>query len=188
VPEPAAHHPITRAYRHFARGTALGALNRVADAEREQALFTAAKAAVPEKAMMAQNPAHKILELATHTLAGEIAYRKGDTDTAVAELRKAVAIEDTLRYMEPPDWFQPTRHSLGAVLVAAGRKAEAEKVYREDLARLPENGWSLYGLSQCLDGAAAAEATAVKTRFEKAWAGADTKIHATCLCVKTAGE
>ena len=187
VPEPAAHHPITRAYRHFARATALAALERVAEAEREQALFAAAKAAVPEQAMMAQNPAHEVLDLATHVLAGEIAYRKGDTDTAVAELTKAVAIEDTLRYMEPPDWFQPTRHSLGAVLVAAGRKEEAAKVYREDLARLPENGWSLYGLSLCLDGAATAEATAVKTRFEKAWSNADTKIHATCLCVKPAG-
>ncbi len=189
VAEPAAYHPIARAYRHFARATALAAKNQVADAEREQALFAAAAAAVPEKAMMAQNPAHQVLDLAAHTLAGEIAYRKGDTDSAVAELTKAVAIEDGLRYMEPPDWFQPARHSLGAVLLAAGRKQEAEKVYREDLVRLPENGWSLYGLSQCLDGGAtAAEASAVKARFDKAWANADTTIHATCLCVKPAGR
>lgn len=188
VPEPAAHHPITRAYRHFARATAHAAKHEVADAEREQAMFTTARAAVPEKAMMAQNPAHTILDLAAHTLAGEIAYRKGDTEGAVAELTKAVEIEDGLRYMEPPDWFQPARHSLGAVLVAAGRKADAEKVYRADLVRWPENGWSLYGLSQCLEGSAAAEAAAVKTRFEKAWADADTPIQATCLCVKPAGR
>jgi tetratricopeptide (TPR) repeat protein len=189
VPEPAEYHPIARAYRHFARATALAAKNDVAGAQREQALFASAKATVPEKAMMAQNPAHTVLELASHVLAGEIAYRKGDMDGAVALLTKAVAIEDGLRYMEPPDWFQPARHSLGAVLVAAGRKAEAEKVYREDLRRLPENGWSLFGLSQCLDGAAAAaEAATVKSRLDKAWADADTKIHATCLCVKRAGE
>ena len=31
-----------------------------------------------------------------------------------------------------------------------GRYAEAEQVYREDLARLPDNGWSLYGLAESL--------------------------------------
>jgi tetratricopeptide (TPR) repeat protein len=188
VKEPAAWHPITRAYRHFARATALAAMSKVADAEREQALYKTAAAAVPEKAMMAQNPAHKVLDLAGHTLAGEIAFRKGDTDAAVAALTKATELEDTLRYMEPPDWFQPSRHSLGAVLLAAGRKAEAEKVYRADLERLPGNGWALYGLSQCLDGSAGDEAAAVKARFDKAWADADIKIKATCLCVTPAGN
>ena len=108
------------------------------------------RAAVPEKAMMVQNPAHTVLELAAHTLAGEIAFRKGNTAAAVAELTKAVEIEDGLRYMEPPDWFQPVRHSLGAVLMAADRKSEAEQVYREDLERHPNNGWALVGLEQAL--------------------------------------
>ncbi len=189
VPEPAAYHPIARAYRHFARATALAALDRVAEAEREQALFGTAAAAVPETAMMAQNPAHRILELATLTLAGELAYRKGNTDAAVAELTKAVEIEDSLRYMEPPDWFQPVRHSLGAVLLAANRKAEAAEVYRADLERLPENGWALFGLSQCLDDSGTVgDAAAVKARFDKAWANADIEIGATCLCVTPVGK
>ena len=34
--------------------------------------------------------------------------------------------------------------------MAAGRFAEAEQVYRDDLKRLPENGWSLLGLYQAL--------------------------------------
>lgn len=186
VPEPPQYHPISRAYRHFARASAFAAMNRVADAEREQSLFKSAVAAVPEKAMMVQNPAHTVLDLAAHTLAGEIAFRKGDTDVAVSELTRAVEIEDSLRYMEPPDWFQPTRHSLGAVLLAAGRKAEAEKVYRADLKRWPENGWALFGLSQCVDGGD--EAAAVKARFDKAWSWADTQIEASCLCVKTASK
>jgi len=187
VPEPPAYHPISRAYRHYARASAFAAMNQIAEAESEQALYTAAAAAVPEKAMMVQNPAHKVLDLAAHTLAGEIAYRKGETDAAVSELTKAVEIEDSLRYMEPPDWFQPSRHSLGAVLFAAGRKAEAEQVYRADLQRWPENGWDLYGLSQCLDGAGT-EAAAVKARFDKAWSEADTRIKATCLCVTPASH
>jgi len=187
VPEPPEYHPISRAYRHFARASAFAAQNKVADAEREQALFKSATAAIPENAMMVQNPAHTVLNLAAHTLAGEIAFRKGETDLAVSELTKAVAIEDSLRYMEPPDWFQPTRHSLGAVLLASDRKSEAEKVYRADLARLPENGWSLFGLWQCLDESTP-EAKAVKARFDKAWSGADTTIEATCLCVKPASK
>lgn len=185
VPEPPEYHPITRAYRHFARASAFAAQKKIADAEREQLRFKAAVAAVPKDAMMVQNPAHTVLEIAAHTLAGEIAFSKGDVDSAVAELTKAVAIEDSLRYMEPPDWFQPTRHSLGAVLLASGRPREAEIVYREDLDRLPENGWALFGLKQCL-GESAPEAAAIAARFDKAWATADTRIAATCLCVKPA--
>ncbi|MBS0196400.1 MAG: hypothetical protein JSR77_06555 [Planctomycetes bacterium] len=185
VPDFPAYHPISRAYRHFARASALAAQNKIADAQREQDLFKTAAAAVSDKAMMVQNPAHTVLDLAAHTLAGEIAFRKGDTQTAVSELTQAVEIEDSLRYMEPPDWFQPTRHSLGAVLLAANRKADAEKVYRADLARVPENGWALFGLWQCLEGP---QADAVKARFDKAWSQADTKIQATCLCVKPAGK
>jgi tetratricopeptide (TPR) repeat protein len=185
VPEPPEYHPIARAYRHFARASAFAAQKKIDDAEREQSLFTSAVAAVPEKALMVQNPAHVVLDLAAHTLAGEIAFSKADTDTAVAELTKAVEIEDSLRYMEPPDWFQPTRHSLGAVLLAAGRRADAESVYRADLKRWPENGWALFGLSQCLDGSAP-EAAEVEARFNKAWSEADTQIKATCLCVKPA--
>ena len=187
VPEPPVYHPISRAYRHFARASAFAALDNVADAEREQSLFKSAAAAVPEKAMMVQNPAHTVLDLAAHTLAGEIAFRKGEHDTAVSELTKAVEIEDSLRYMEPPDWFQPSRHSLGAVLLAANRKGDAEKVYRADLERWPENGWALFGLSQCLEGSGT-EGAAVKARFDKAWSEADTTIKATCLCVKPAGK
>ena len=52
------------------------------------------------------------------------------------------------RYSEPPDWILPARHSLGAALMQERRFAEAEQVYRDDLARLPENGWSLFGLAQ----------------------------------------
>lgn len=187
VPEPPAHHPISRAYRRFARASAFAAKKQIADAEREQALFKSAVAAVPENAMMVQNPAHTVLDLAAHTLAGEIAFSKGDIDTAVSELAKAVEIEDTLLYMEPPDWFQPTRHSLGAVLLAAGRKEEAERVYRDDLRQWPENGWALFGLLQCLEDSGT-EAATVAARFDKAWSEADTKITATCLCVKPAAE
>lgn len=175
--------PITTAIWRFGRATALAAKGEVEAAVEEQALFREAVEAVPEGAVLVINPAEKVLRIAEHTLAGEIAFRRGEIDEAVSELTKAVEIEDTLQYMEPPDWVQPVRHSLGAVLVAAGRYEEAEKVYRADLERWPENGWALYGLARCLEELGSPEAPKVKERFKKAWAHADTEIRATCLCV-----
>ncbi len=91
--------------------------------------------------------------------------------------------EDALRYSEPPGWILPARHSLGAALMRERRFAEAEQVYREDLARLPENGWSLFGLAQSLHSQGKEEeAAAIDTRFRKIWSKADVQITSSCLC------
>jgi predicted Zn-dependent protease len=109
--------------------------------------------------------------------------REGKTDEGIARLRDAMKAEDVLHYVEPPDWMIPVRHSLGAVLMKAGKSADAEQLYREDLRRLPENGWSLYGLAESLRRQGKAdEAAAVDARFQKIWANADLKIHSSCLC------
>ena len=79
---------------------------------------------------------------------GEILMRENKLDAGIAELREAIKLEDALNYDEPPGWLIPVRHSLGATLMQNGRFAEAEQVYREDLARLPDNGWSLFGLAR----------------------------------------
>lgn len=183
--QPAAELPITRAKWRFARAAALAALDRLDEADRERDRFRQAVAAIPEGAMMAINPASECMTIAALMLDGEIAYRRGDIDAAVRDLSRATELEDGLNYMEPPDWIQPVRHTLGAVLLDAGRIHEAEEVYREDLRRLPENGWSLYGLAECLKAQGSAEEEAVRARFRKAWARADTTISASCLCVPT---
>lgn len=176
--------PITRAMWHFSRGLALAAKGQVLAAEQERELFAEAAKRVPAGAMMSINPAEKILRIAQHMLDGEIAYRRGDIPSAVAELTRGVEVEDTLLYMEPPEWIQPVRHTLGAVLASAGRFAEAEQVYRRDLDIWPENGWSLFGLAQSLAAQGrSAEAEQVRKRFEKTWARADTTIGSSCLCV-----
>jgi tetratricopeptide (TPR) repeat protein len=183
-PRPAETLPITTAYWHYARGVAYAAQGDLPAAEGEQKKFRAAVEKVPTDALMAINKAHAVLTIAEQVLAGEIALARRDTDQAVAALRTAVRLEDELMYMEPPEWIQPARHTLGAVLVDAKRYAEAEKVYRADLEKWPENGWSLHGLAASLRGQGAnAEAEKVQTRFEKTWARADTKIAASCLCV-----
>jgi hypothetical protein len=94
-------------------------------------------------------------------------------------LQDAILLEDSLNYIEPPDWHYPIRQSLGAVLLKAGRPLEAETVYWEDLRRNPDNGWSLFGLMQSLRAQGKEEqAAGVEARFKKAWANADVTLTA----------
>jgi len=112
-------------------------------------------------------------------LAGEIAARRGQTDDAIKDLQEAVRTQDALPYSEPPPWYYPARQSLGAVLIIAGRPAEAEVLYREDLERNPENGWSLFGLAQALRARGAEEQAAeIEKRYQKAWEHADVTLTA----------
>src|SRR5262249_11548388 len=143
APEPPDYLPIARAYRYAARGIAYAAKSDVPAAKREQVNFLAAAKKVPEDAQVGNNKAANLLAIATHLLAGEILYREGQVELAIGELQAAAKIEDTLRYSEPPDWIHPVRHALGATLAKERRFAEAEKVYRDDLARQTNNGWSL---------------------------------------------
>jgi tetratricopeptide (TPR) repeat protein len=176
--------PIAHALLCFGRGTALAALGRIAEAEDEQRRFRQALLLIGPEAMCRKNTADDVLAVGDGVLAGEILYRKGNVDQAIARLTEAVSREDRLDYSEPPEWIQPARHALGAVLMDAGRYAPAESVYGEDLKRHPENGWSLYGLSRSLlKQGKKAEAAAVAARFEKAWQHADITLTASCLCL-----
>ena len=188
APEPPDYLPISRALRHAARGIAHAAQGDTAAARSDQSAFLAACKFVPEGAGFGNNTAENLLAIATHLLAGEILYREGKADAALierafAELREASRIEDTLRYSEPPDWIHPIRHALGATLLKMRRPAEAEKVYRDDLARQPNNGWSLYGLAQSLHlQNKHAEAQQIDARFAEIWKDADIKITSSCYC------
>jgi tetratricopeptide (TPR) repeat protein len=183
APEPPDFLPIARALRRCARGIALAAKGDVAGAKEEQAAFVAASKLVAEDARVGNNEAADLLAVATHLLAGEILYRDGKIDEAIAELREASKTEDTLRYSEPPDWIHPVRHALGATLINEGRAAEAEKVYRDDLAKQPNNGWSLYGLARSLHlQNKHDEAREFDAQFEKVWRDADAKITSSCYC------
>lgn len=82
-------------------------------------------------------------------------------------------------YDEPPTWFPPVRQNYGAILLEAGRAVEAEKAYREDLKRYPENGWSLYGLHQSLDAQNKSdEAKSIQERFENSWRRVEVELKA----------
>jgi tetratricopeptide (TPR) repeat protein len=101
--------------------------------------------------------------------------RRGQYDAGIQALREALQLEAALPYSEPPFWFQPVRHNLGAVLLLAQRPVEAESVYLEDLRLNPENGWALQGLVQTLR-AQNKDAAREETRFRAAWARADVTL------------
>ena len=187
-PLPPEHQPLTRALHHAARGIAFAAKGEVSAARSEQAAFTQAAAAVPSEFTVGNNPAAAVLAIAGPMIEGEILFRAGEVDSGLVRLRDAVAAEDALRYDEPPGWILPVRHSLGASLMQEQRFAEAEQVYRDDLERLPENGWSLYGLAQALHRQGRhAEASRTENRFKTIWSKADLQITSSCLCVPGTG-
>jgi tetratricopeptide (TPR) repeat protein len=176
------HMPFTRAFHHAARAIAYAAKGDPTSARKEQAIYHEKSAHIPKETEVGNNTSADILELINHMLEGEILIADGKGDAGMAELRTALKLEDNLKYDEPPAWMIPIRHSLGANLMAAGKYAEAEQIYRDDLKRLPGNGWSLYGLSQSLAAQKKDEASTVKAQFEQAWAKADMKINSSCLC------
>jgi len=182
----------TTAMIHYAQGVAHAAQGEVAEAER--VLFREAAKRVPKSRYLHNVPCVQLLGIADEMLAGEIAYRRGEHDSAFAHLRAAAALEDDLPYDEPWGWMQPVRHALGALLLEQGRAAEAEMVYREDLglggtlprAQIhPDNLWALRGLVDCLQRRGElAEAAPLRQRVDFAAARADQTVSVSCFCAR----
>jgi tetratricopeptide (TPR) repeat protein len=172
---------------HYARGMAYTALGNINKANQE---LLALQKIADDKSLASMliwetNNAGQLVQIAQKILSAEIAARDAQYNTAIALLNEAVELESQLTYQEPPDWFFSVRHSLGHVLVKAGRFAEAEKVYREDLVTYPDNGWALMGLYNSLVGQQKmAEARQVKARFEDAWKHADIRINSSRVVEK----
>ncbi|GAB4190670.1 MAG: hypothetical protein Fur006_32970 [Coleofasciculaceae cyanobacterium] len=164
---------------HYARGSAFVAKGQLQDAAREleQLQAIASDSSLENFKIWGINSTHSLLQIASEVLTGELAAKQGDYENAIAHLETAVNLEGKLNYDEPETWHYPVRQSLGAILLKANRPAEAEQVYREDLKRHPENGWSLFGLTQSLQTQGKTEeAQAMKKRFEQAWKDADVTL------------
>ncbi len=183
-PEPRELFPFSRAMRHNTRGVAFAAKGQVAEARAAQEEFRTAVKKVPECAQVGNNTVADVLSIAEDVLEGEILFREKKVKDAVAMLGRAAKKGDALRYSEPPDWFVPVRHALGAVLLHDGQHEAAEKVYREDLRQWPENGWALYGLAVSLsEQGKKDQAAKVREQFNIGWKHADVKIYTSCYCV-----
>ncbi|SET14121.1 hypothetical protein SAMN05216326_11314 [Nitrosomonas marina] len=179
-PAPPATNAFLNGTWHYVRGLAFVASGQLEKAQKAlEAVRTILRNEKLDAHLFSKNTMRTILVIAPEVLAGEIAAAQGKFDTAVAHLEKAVQLEDALVYTEPTEWHFPPRLALGAILLEAGRAAEAEAVYREDLRRNRENGWALFGLMQSLRAQQKTqEADSVEARFKKAWSQADITLTA----------
>jgi tetratricopeptide (TPR) repeat protein len=185
MPEPPAAWKITRMLWGYGRGMAFASTGKIADAERElQAVTEAERTTPPEMIFVApfNNRTKNILRIARDVLAARIAAAKGDNASALKLLRAAAAVEDSLNYGEPPDWYFPVREALGGVLLRTGDAKQAEQVFRDDLERNRRNPRSLFGLAESLKAQGKSyDAELVRRRFQAEWKNADTELNASDL-------
>ncbi|MBL9207397.1 MAG: hypothetical protein JNN01_20115 [Opitutaceae bacterium] len=188
APEPIAKHPHARVWRFLARGIARAAQGDSAGAREEAVALAGARKQIGAAAQYRKNPLAEVIDIAEHLLEGEILMSEGKVEAGLAHLRAGVVREDALRYAEPPAWTHPVRHALGAALLQRHLLAEAEQVYRDDLARNADNGWSLFGLAQTLrlQNKHPEELAAVEARFKEVWAHADVTLTSSCFCLPAA--
>lgn len=179
-PKPDAAMKVESVFWHFARGMALAGKGKAQEAEAEYLIVKEAVDQTPPDeifAMPVTNRTKDVLAIAQNVLGAKIAMARNDPAAAIPMLRKAVELQDSLKYNEPPDWFFPVRESLGAVLLLNGNAAEAEEVFREDLDRNPRNPRSLFGLGQALRAQKRDyDAQFVDKQFQDAWRGPDMKL------------
>jgi tetratricopeptide (TPR) repeat protein len=172
-PDPAMH--TATVFWHFARGLALAGTGKLDEAEAEHKFVAEAEEKTPPDAifqMPINNKTKDILKIAENVLGAKISLANNDMDATVNQLRAAVAIQDSLKYDEPQDWFYPVRESLGAVLLKIGDDAGAEEAFRADLERNPRNPRSLFGLEQALKAMDKAyDAGFVRKQFDANWKG-----------------
>lgn len=162
---------------HYVRGLAFVATTRFGSAEGELANLRKALKPFARAKTAEAKIGRTMLKVAERVLVGELAARRGQYEAGIQALHEALHVESSLPYSEPPFWTQPVRHNLGAVLLLAGRAAEAESIYREDLRLNPENGWALQGLVQSLRAQRKeADAAQEERRFQTAWARADVTL------------
>jgi tetratricopeptide (TPR) repeat protein len=163
---------FARGYAHLRRGSADSArayLTRVTEAART----------IPRSENFRGHTAAQLLGIVGGILSGEVLRAAGDTAAGIAALERAAALEDSLRYDEPePLNFSP-KHWLGAALLEAGRAADAERVYRAELALHPKNGWSLCGLAAALEAEGKPDdAARARDEFAQAWARSEVLLRA----------
>ena len=176
APAPADALLYPRAMRHFMRGMAFAAKGQSEDAQQELTRLRplAENEALEQVTVWGINSALALAGIAAELLEGEIAVRQGNYETGLPHLQRAVELQKSLNYDEPPDWPFPLRHYLGAALLEAGRPRDAERIYREDLEEYPNNGWSLFGLARSLETMGRTrEATEAESRFREVWSDAD---------------
>jgi tetratricopeptide (TPR) repeat protein len=173
VERPSGDFPFVDAAWHYMRGVGLAMRGDDAAASRERAAIAAIAQAGDFTALEEGGvPALQVLAIAGDVLDARIAQARSDWPAVVRFLQAAKATEDGLPYMEPRFWYYPIGQSLGAALLRIGDLEGAEAAFVESLALAPNNGWSLYGLSEVHSARGDMEKAATTRRqLRETWIG-----------------
>ena len=180
-PRPGPQYPVMSAFWLHGHGMALAGKGRLAEARADLHALQKLADAVSLDLQVGMDTARMVYSLAAKILAARIASVARERG-ALALWQEAVTLSDGLAYSEPDDWYYSVRSLQGQALLAAGMSRQAEAVYREDLVRKPDNGWSLFGLWKSLAAQnRIADAKVAQARFERAWAKADVTLAASAF-------
>jgi tetratricopeptide (TPR) repeat protein len=178
TPAPRAERKLLSAFWQYSRAMAFAGLGKFKEAGEAKAQFESLRKALPAESMyLLNNKGSNILALAAATLNAHLAGARGEKEKSIQEWRRAVEVESTIQYDEPPAWFYAVRESLGAALLRNGQAKEAETVFRAILEKHPRDGRVLFGLAQSLKAQKRdSEAVLVEAQFNTAWSAATVKL------------
>ena len=180
MPKPDASQVYANILYHFGKGMAFTQQNRLREAKPE--LDHLRSLMKDSTLLMPFIPFSAAIEgaiVAENLLSGNIALGEKRFDDAIRAFEKAVKVEDNMVYNEPRDWLLNPKHYLGNAYLKAGQSDNAKKVFQSDLKNNNENGWALFGLYQAfMNGSRKGEAQKFLDRYKKAFAKADTELHA----------
>ena len=168
------------AMQHYAKGMAYIAKGDLDNGlkELDGLKVYSADVSMNDITIWAINSVRTLIDLAEMVLEAELLAAKGEYASSISLLKDAIVIEDALNYNEPPDWFFSIRHHLGNVLIQNEQYDEAIQVYKEDLKRLPRNGWAHHGLLLAYEKLGdEANINATRKAIESSWATADIELH-----------
>ena len=118
------------------------------------------------------------LDVGAREIEAVIATKRGHADQAIQLLQEASAMEDKFPFVGPPN-LVVAHEMLGEALLGAGRPAEAQVAYEQELKLTPNRSKGLLGLSKARlargDSAGAAEAA---RRLLVNWQHADADLAA----------
>ncbi|HYH46153.1 MAG TPA: hypothetical protein VEG34_10735 [Thermoanaerobaculia bacterium] len=171
-------HKLAAALWYFGRAMGRASLGQPAGDDLRG--FQQAQACVQDAGLgWGNNAASDVLKVVHWRLLERIARMERRPDASRMFALLAVESEDLLGYDEPPGWYVSSRETYGAALYLQKAFGEAEKVFREDQARRPNNTRSLFGLWQALKEqgpSKAEEARQWEERFQQHWKGAPLKM------------
>lgn len=179
-PMPTGGKGIAAVLGEMARGIAMARLGQSAEARA-----TLARLEPQVKTLVARSGGKDYMDRmalafatsARDQLGAEIAFAEQRVDEALKLQAQAVAATAVVDSSEPPMLASGPRLRLGSMQLRAKRFAQAEQVFRTDLALHPKSGWALQGLGKALAAQnKQAEAKNAERDMAASWVLADAQL------------